>query len=118
MCGHFKAADAQQKLSYNLSSPAGQSLEKLVECLLAAWILREKQGPSYWRSGWENNTGLFTEALVKYLQTFFIKETACGLKKSNTQRQKEKLNTGAKKKEDLAREKFSPSISLPSCHLW
>lgn len=71
MCGHFKAADAQQKLSYNLSSPAGQSLEKLVECLLAAWILREKQRPSYWRSGWENNTGLFAEALVKYLQTFY-----------------------------------------------
>lgn len=93
MCGHFKAADAQQKLSYNLSSPAGQSLEKLVECLLAAWILREKQGPSYWRSGWENNTDLFTEALVKYLQTFYQRICLWPWKKGtgvNTRRQKKR----------------------------
>jgi len=44
VCGHFKKTNAQQKQSHNLYSPAGQSLEKLVECLRAAWILLEKQG--------------------------------------------------------------------------
>ncbi len=44
VCAHFKKTNAQQKQSYNLYSPAGQSLEKLVECLRAAWILLEKQG--------------------------------------------------------------------------
>lgn len=102
MCGHFKKANAQQKQSNNLYSPTGQSLEKLVECLLAAWILLD----SYWRSSWENNTGLCTKPTAKYPQTILSKSLFIPQKRCKENRRPDtKLNSKRLKERKRAKDK-------------